>query len=139
VHPDSEDPAMWEASFEDQKIEYWISLGLKFFQQLCRSHSIKARARTFFENPWRRGHFLSKAIKGECKWPRGICAAHPLNFDHNSPENEGSKNGAWCSISDVDFDRHKTGFIRRWGYVIWDRERLDAWKILEKNQLNSGA
>jgi hypothetical protein len=71
-------------------------------------------------------------VKGECR-SRGsrICAAHPVAYPQ-CRETESSKVGAWWNISDLGFVNYGKDYLRSWGYVIWDRQRLNAWKNLEK-------
>jgi hypothetical protein len=108
-----------------------MSLGLEFFQKVSHAHRVEAQARLLFENPWRREHFLERAVKGQCRGRGRICAAHPVGFNHQSLEND-SKVGPWWNISDFGLVGQGKDYLRSWGYVIWDRQRIDAWKTAEK-------
>jgi len=109
-----------------------MSLGLEFFWKVSHAHTVEAQATLLFENPWRREHFLSRAVKGQCRGRGRICSAHPVGFDHRSPQNESSKVGLWWNIPDFGLIGQGKDYLRSWGYVIWDRQRIDAWKTAER-------
>ncbi|KAF4635846.1 hypothetical protein G7Y89_g2225 [Cudoniella acicularis] len=124
--PMTENPLPWKASYEDQKIEYWMSVGLELFQHVSRAPTASSQAQLLFKNPWRRQHFLSRAVKGKCHRRNWInYSAHPMGFDHAAPHNKDYLIGAWNDV----FKTHGIpGYgqeeNRALGYIFLDRERI---------------
>ncbi|CZR58497.1 uncharacterized protein PAC_08389 [Phialocephala subalpina] len=116
----------WAGEYGDEKIEYWISLGLRFFLRLARAPTPEAQAEILYHEPWRRKYFLSKALNGECPSLNRICGAHNRHT-HDTTSERGSRISAWWRTS----DRGLVGYERKerqlWGYVFWDQKRLDSW------------
>jgi len=115
-------------TIEDERKEYLMSLGLGFFSAISLSSTPSIMATLVFQNPWRRTHFLSRAISAYRELE---------NFDQSenlynttilifTSENEGPNAALpWTRFSDPKVFYQGREFLRSWGYVMWDRSRLE--------------
>ena len=58
-----------------------------------------------------------------------------LDFDRDSDKDGPNAAWPWSTGNSVEiryYESHKAG-LRKWGYVMWDQERLDRWGILGEN------
>ena len=121
---------------EDERKEYLMSLGLTFLSTVSFSANVSIQARLINQKPWRRVHFLSRAIRAFRELER---FDQPVSTYNNTTltfigENDGPNAALpWSGFSDPEFFYQGRDFLRSWGYVMWDRSRLEGWRVLEKD------
>ena len=124
--------------FEAEYLEHYLTLGLVFLHTLIKaSHEVQMRM--LQENSATSWSWLSSTLEEE---PRDMdnlmddarASETTLEFERDSDKD--CPNAAWTWSTGHEFkicyyDPYKKG-LRQWGYVMWDKERLDEWAILQE-------
>lgn len=58
-----------------------------------------------------------------------------LGFDGDSDRDGPNAAWVWSTGNKVEirYNQYSKEGLRKWGYVMWDKERLDQWTILHEN------
>ncbi|KAI4193089.1 MAG: hypothetical protein LQ350_008469, partial [Teloschistes chrysophthalmus] len=123
-------------------MEYMMSLGLPFLQEVFESDGIQRAALVISKSGHRR-HYLTEALRGRGWSPYNYV---PTDFDNGLyDEDEGefvgdeldalTKGLLWANRNKVpkDYARPALKGLRDWGYVFRDEWRLKASGVLEKD------
>jgi len=112
-----------------------MSLGLPFFFSIYFAPTISSQARLIYQHPWRRVNFLSRAISAYRELERWDQSGNVYNTCIEFTSEDEGPNAAlpWSRMSDPEFFYQGREFLRSWGYVLWDRSRLEGWKVLEQD------
>lgn len=119
--------------------EYYLSLGLGFFHTIIRvSHEdqmcmLRENSRISFTS-------LSSTLEDNgleygCSVDDAWTSGAPLEFHGDSYKDGPNAAWLWSTGGEAEvcyFQPNKEG-LRKWGYVMWDKERLDRWSILQQN------
>ena len=120
-------------------IEHYLSLGLDFFHTFI-SASHEDQMNMLRKNSCFSYRSLSRTLEQDGPdwdnpmydaWANGA----PLGFDGDGDKNGPNAAWPWSTGNSVEiryYESHKAG-LRKWGYVMWDKERLDRWGILGEN------
>ena len=119
-------------SLQEEYIEYIMSFGLPFLNQLLEAGS-RERSKLVLENAVSHVEFLSRALKEvpsenseiyKQEESAFLCGIR-LDFSNDSPE---GRNEAWLWAHDFrpwpGYNDGEQEHLRRWGYVFWDSARL---------------
>ena len=119
--------------------EHYLELGLPFFHT-CIKAPHEDQMSLLRENPGISFTSLSGALEEEAAdWDDPMYDAwvrkDTLAF-HNDDCKDGP-NAAWPWSTgnkvEIRFNQSHTEGLRKWGYVMWDKDRLDRWSILQEN------
>ena len=126
-------------AFEDVYHEHYLTLGLGFFHTLIKAfHEVQMRM--LRENSGLSWSWLSSTLEEEPRDMDNLMDdARPsettLEFQRDSDKD--CPNAAWTWSTGHEtkiyyYHPYKEG-LRQWGYVMWDKERLDGWAILQED------
>ena len=123
---------------DDYFYEHYLSLGLGVFHTfLTASH--KDRLHIMRENVGVSYSSLSSALEEEGPWwDNPLCDAWQnkafLGFCSDDDRDGPNAAWVWSTENKVELEYYQSdkGGLRKWGYVMWDKDRLDPWTILEK-------
>lgn len=119
-----------------------MSLGLRIINEITEA-SPKESSLMLWDKIGVIGHFLSDTLTRE---PPGFFSMNdhygdPIDEAELQKTNEDlddSSNAAWTWSNDyrngIWYFRPETEDLRGWGYVFWDKERLDDWRVLDEDQ-----
>lgn len=119
--------------------EHYLTLGLSFFHTLMKA-SHEDQMRILRENFGIAYSSLSSALEEDAlDWDNPMYDAWKmgafLGFDGNN-DRDGA-NAAWvCSARnkvEVRYNQYSKEGLRKWGYIMWDKRRLDEWNVLLEN------
>ena len=126
-------------SGEETYHERYLSLGLGFFHALVKAshvdqmHILGDNARISYSS-------LSSALEEEApEWDNPMYDAWTdralQGFYGDNDKDDPNAAWTWSTGNKVEiryYQSNKVG-LRKWGYVMWDKERLDQWNILQEN------
>ena len=119
--------------------EHYLSLGLSFFHTFIRA-SHEDRLTLLRENMGISYSSLSRALEEDGPdWDNPMYDAWlneaPLGFDRDNDKNSPNAAWPWSTRNKVELRYYQshTESLRKWGYVMWDIDRLDRWSILQEN------
>jgi len=119
-----------------------LSLGLQFFNKITEA-SPEQSFLVLRNNVHVKNRFLSATL---AKDPPGVsctndCSAIPIDeaeLQEINKDLDGRPNAAWTWSNNYRDERWYfspvTGYLRAWGYVFWDKERLDDWGVLDETR-----
>ncbi|KAL8704696.1 MAG: hypothetical protein Q9201_002158 [Fulgogasparrea decipioides] len=119
-------------------MEYLVSQGLPFLQKVFESDGVR-RAELVIPNSWVREDYISDVLTHPVP-PSSV----PQDFDAGSYDGEGefvgddldalSQGLLWANRDKVPSDYGRRSFqgLRQWGYLFWDKKRLQASGVLDK-------
>ena len=115
--------------------EHHLDLGLRFFHTwIFASHEdqmglLRWRADTSYS-------CLSNALY-QTENPMYGLWIHQDTFSFHKDDCKDGPNAAWPWSTgnkvEIRYNQPDTAGLRKWGYVMWDKERLDQWTILQKD------
>ncbi|KAL9582738.1 MAG: hypothetical protein Q9212_003121 [Teloschistes hypoglaucus] len=125
-------------------MEHMMTRGLPFLQQVFQSEGLE-RAKLVISNSVRRMNYISAALQGS-KFRDGDSSYVPSEFDEGSYE-EGehdfiedaldcySQGFLWANRNRYPIDQARPALkgLGDWGYVFWDKWRLEASGVLDKD------
>ena len=119
--------------------EHCMSPGLRFLPKIAQASTFD-QIRMLKKNLIDMHMFLTRAL-GEQPYDYVYVTDAYDDWRGKSPlrfvDDSGGPNAAWAwSNGDIvelfSFQGRKTD-LRKWGYVMWDKERLDSWGVLESS------
>ena len=119
--------------------EHYLSLGLGFFHTLIKA-SHEDQMRMLRENSSISLTSLSNTLEEQDRgWEIAMynewAIEATLDFERDSDKD--GPNAAWTWSTGHKDEIHYHHFskkgLRKWGYVMWGKERLDQWSILREN------
>lgn len=119
--------------------EHYLSLGLGFFCTLMKA-SHENQMRMLRENIGLSDLSLSSALKEDgpqysnYKYDASVDQAL-RGFQSDSDRDAPNAAWIWSTRNKVDacYCQANEAGLRKWGYVMWDKERLERWNILQES------
>lgn len=130
---------MWLVYRDESCYEHYLSLGLGFFDTIIRA-SHEDQMRMLRENLRISFTSLSSTLEENGVEYYGCCvddawtSGAPLKFYGDSYKDGPNAAWLWSTGGEAEvcyFQPDKEG-LRKWGYVMWDKERLDRWAVLQQ-------
>lgn len=126
--------------YDDQSChEHYLSLGLGFFCTLMKA-SHEDQMQMLRENIGLSDLSLSSALEDDGPfWDSPMYDAYIDRAfqEFHSDCDRDAPNAAWIWSAedkvDIRYYQSDKAGLRTWGYVMWDKERLDQWSILHEN------
>ena len=119
--------------------EHYLSLGLGFLHTFIGA-SYEDRLTVLRENLGYSYSFLSRALEEEGpEWDNPMYDAwerkDTLAFHNDGCEDGPNAAWPWSTGNKVEirYNQPDTAGLRKWGYVMWDKDRLDRWSVLQEN------
>lgn len=125
---------------EEDRHEHYLLLGLRFFHTIIRA-SHEDQMHMLQENLGISCTSLSSALEengleyGGYYGDDDETSGAPSEFLGDSYKDSPNAAWLWSTGGEAElcyFQSNKEG-LRKWGYVMWDKERLDRWNILQQN------
>lgn len=120
-----------------------MSLGLPFLQRVLQATTIASRAKVLKNHLWDGCEFLTHALNTESYDSMGFEtdantaweAGESIEFPEGGDDLADGMNAAWpwstgYKAEVLYFQPEKEG-LRGWAYVMWDRARLERWKVVD--------
>ena len=130
---------VWLVYGEENCLEHHLSLGLGFFRT-CMSASREDQMSMLRVDPSVRYSSLPSALKhnrAEFDYPMDDSSEDGDFLEFNGDSDEDGPNAAWTWLTgnkdEIRYNQSDKRDLRHWGYVMWDKERLDRWDILQEN------
>lgn len=114
--------------------EHYLILGLSFFHTLMKA-SHEDQMRLLRENSGIEYFSLSSALEEDGLMYYALTNRAFLSFKSDSDRDGPNAAWVWSTGNKVEiryYQYEKKG-LRGWAYVMWDKERLDQWTILQEN------
>ena len=119
--------------------EHYLSLGLGFLHTFIRA-SHEDQMTMLRENLGISYSSLSDALEEEApEWDDPMYDAwkrkDTLVFHKDGYKDGPNAAWPWSTGNQVEirYNQPDTAGLRKWGYVMWDKDRLDRWSILQEN------
>ena len=134
---------VWLVYGDESCYEHYLSLGLGFFHTVI-SASREDQMCMLRENSGLSYDSLSGALEEDGpEWDNPMYDAWTsgatLKFSRDSDSDGPNAAWPWSTGDKVEiryYQSHKEG-LRKWGYVMWDKWRLDRWSVLQQNPVSS--
>ncbi len=119
--------------------EKYLSLGLRFFHTIIKG-SHEDQLDMMYNYSGISNPSLSEALEEEApEWDNPMYDAW-LNQDFqgfSGDDDRDSPNAAWVWSTknkvEIRYYQSDKEALRKWGYVMWDKVRLDQWNFLQEN------
>lgn len=125
--------------FEAEYHEHYLTFGLGFFNTLINaSHEVQMRM--LRENSGLSWSWLSRTLELDtldCDNPMYDAWVSEATLAFQGDSDKHGPNAAWTCSTGHEFEMPyydpRKECLGQWGYVMWDKERLDGWAILQEN------
>ncbi len=118
--------------------QHYLNLGLGFFHTVMKA-SPEDKLRMLQDNLRASFSSLSSALEEEGpQWDSPMYDAYEsgasIVFVGDDRTNYPNAGWIWSTKNKVEiyYDQYENKGMRKWGYVMWDRERLDQWNIFQE-------
>ncbi|KAH8685689.1 hypothetical protein BGZ60DRAFT_395801 [Tricladium varicosporioides] len=127
--------SLWERNAEDEN-ESLLALGLGFFREVWTEKDFEMKVWLLRDNCWILKEFMSKALYEDRsrRFERFRFTRRARNFYFFRTDEKGPNKGWECAQPFWDRNLGEVvdvWFLRFWGYVFWDAERLRQMGVLE--------
>lgn len=137
--PWEEPPKLMFEVYGDEVYEHYLSCGLGFFHTVIKA-SHEDRLRLLLDCSGISISSLSGALEDDDPiWDNPMYDAWMneafLEFYSDSDRDGPNAAWPWSTGNKVEIHYYQSNKedLRKWGYVMWDSERLEQWKILQEN------